>query len=823
MNASLSGMPRFYLALGATTAALLLSAAAHAQSSAPQGPPAPAERPPLGSSLTVDAFGSLPSTSTVFALFDTAVPDVVSERLDTGVLSVGQPTRLGAHGSTWTQTLYRLGDADITDPSGSGAPLLLPGVAEWDKVDIATGIMPSVANAPGTSISLVPKRASSSWSNWLDLAVSPSGLNSGPPEHDPPAIARMNNSGSGNLVLAGPVSDRVGAFISATYLRSSIFEKDKAPKLESSLGSGYVNLFTTPRSGDGLRLTGWFQGATRPLDHHDAYKQPTSSERDRAGTAQVAWNHPLGGGSYGLSVFGGYTQRGRSTDLQPNGPIVIERLTDGPVQQLLDPGSGTDRVIQAGAHLAGDRVTSPTHRHALLGGVEVVRGSMTQHSAFTGRVGETVNGLPARVWDWTDPASISSWHATTMSVFAADTLSFTPRLTLNVGLRFESVFGGASDGSAEPVTWNDWYPRGGMHIHLTDFAQIAAFFQFGRYGHRLPLRDLAYGDPTAPTASVYRWNGGDLTHASSLGPLVERWGPGSGGDPNFSGIDKALRRPAMNEMTFGFESRPKPYAFVRMAAIARYEAPLVGVANVGVPESTYTTIGVPDTGIDRIGAQDDQTLIFYNRSPSTFGADRYLLTNPDDHWATYVGVDFVGQVNAKRLFLIAGGTAGRSEGLSANRGFGPLENDTGVLGEVFIDPNARTYAQGRLFTERGYTLKTALSYAFDHDLTAGIVGRYEDGQHFARMVVLDGLNQGAEASRAFRNGRTRFTFSMTVDGRLTKGFTIGGHRILASLDAYNIFNQSNSVEEEQVTGADPRIETAVQPPRFLRVAVRIPF
>src|SRR5262245_10897154 len=185
MNASLSGMPRFYLALAAS---VMLSAAAHAQSSAPQAPPAPAERPPLGSSLTDDAFGSLPSTSTVFALFDTAVPDVVSERLDTGVLSVGQPTRLGAHGSTWTQTLYRLGDADITDPSGSGTPLLLPGVAEWDKVDVATGIMPSVANAPGTSISLVPRRASSSWSNWLDLAVSPSGLNSGPPEHDPPAI-----------------------------------------------------------------------------------------------------------------------------------------------------------------------------------------------------------------------------------------------------------------------------------------------------------------------------------------------------------------------------------------------------------------------------------------------------------------------------------------------------------------------------------------------------------------------------------------------------------------------------------------------------------
>jgi hypothetical protein len=259
-----------------------------------------------------------------------------------------------------------------------------------------------------------------------------------------------------------------------------------------------------------------------------------------------------------------------------------------------------------------------------------------------------------------------------------------------------------------------------------------------------------------------------------------------------------------------------------MAAIARREATLIGVADVGVPESAYTTIPVPDTGIDRIGSDDDHVLIFYNRVPSTFGADRYLLTNPSDHVATFVGVDFVGEVHAKRFFLIAGGTAGRSEGLSGNRGFGPLENDAAVLGELFIDPNAREYAQGRVFTERGYTIKTALSYQFDHDLSVGLVGRYQDGQHFARMVVLDSLNQGAEAVRAFRNGRTRFTFSMTVDGRLQKGFTVGGRRIALTLEAYNIFNQALSIEELQVTGAGSRVETAVQPPRVIHFGVRIP-
>ena len=136
----------------------------------------------------------------------------------------------------------------------------------------------------------------------------------------------------------------------------------------------------------------------------------------------------------------------------------------------------------------------------------------------------------------------------------------------------------------------------------------------------------------------------------------------------------------------------------------------------------------------------------------------------------------IGQVRAQTVLLHPGVTAGRSEGIAANRGFGPLENDAAVLGEVYIDPNARGHAQGRVFTERGYTIKTAGTYQFPHDTTFGLIGRYQDGQHFARLVILPGLNQGTEAVRAFRNGRTRFTFSMTVDARLQKGFAFGGRR-----------------------------------------------
>ena len=172
----------------------------------------------------------------------------------------------------------------------------------------------------------------------------------------------------------------------------------------------------------------------------------------------------------------------------------------------------------------------------------------------------------------------------------------------------------------------------------------------------------------------------------------------------------------------------------------------------------------------------------------------------------------IGQVHTEKFFFFLGLTAGRSEGIAANRGFGPLENDNGVMGDAYVNPNSLAHAQGRTFTERGYTIKTAATYLFPHDTTFGIIGRYQDGQHFARLVIYDDLNQGPEAVRAFRNGRTRFTFEMTVDTRLQKGFTIGGRRADLIVDAYNLFNEYLEVEEITVSGPTSRLQVR-QPAR----------
>ena len=108
------------------------------------------------------------------------------------------------------------------------------------------------------------------------------------------------------------------------------------------------------------------------------------------------------------------------------------------------------------------------------------------------------------------------------------------------------------------------------------------------------------------------------------------------------------------------------------------------------------------------------------------------------------------------------------------------------------------------------------------EMRLGLIARYQDGQPFARMLILT-LNQGAEAVRAFANGDSRFTFVGTLDARFQKRFVFGDRTLTLLADAYNVLNLSNSVEEDVAAGPNIRLSTAVQPPRSFHVGLRVGF
>ena len=249
-------------------------------------------------------------------------------------------------------------------------------------------------------------------------------------------------------------------------------------------------------------------------------------------------------------------------------------------------------------------------------------------SVFAGRVGELVNGLTARVWDFTDPAGASIWRQRSFALFAGDTFAALPRVTINGGLRFENI-GGSADAHDATIGWSSLLPRAGIHWMMLNFWQLSAFGQYGRYAHRLPLGDLAYGDPTAPTATVARWTG----PADPAEPLARRSPRGADGAAPRARLgrrrrllDHRRRSSARRWMKWCWGSR-RGRGRTRSCASPRSGGSITtssASSNVGVPLSTYSHVTVPDMGIDIVGSGDDQNLLFYNRAPSTFGADRYL-------------------------------------------------------------------------------------------------------------------------------------------------------------------------------------------------------
>lgn len=728
--------------------------------------------PPLGSYITVAPLADLPSSADLYSVLDTAIPETIADRIDTGGLSTGEPARIGAHGSSWTQTRFFLGDIDITDPLGTGTPLLLPTPLMWDRVDAMTGLMPIDRNAPGLAIALTPRLGSARWQRTLSLAGTIPALNAGGPTAVPPEIARLGTWIDGDLVVGGP-----DVFWTTTATHATRFERASTDALDSSLLSSFAHVG---------HAIGWVQRATFP-----------PSERTVAAHGQFSWDRHTN--RLTSSIFGGITIGDHGTDRPRTGTLQIERLRDGPVADVLNAAASTSRTWTVGAKVSTGAVTF---------GASVQGDRASVDPGFGGSVTETLDGIPAHVWQFT-AGSESTWSSATLTAFASGRAAVHARVTLDGGIRAEHISASNSTG-ATVVSWTSLMPRASARWRMFDFAGITAFGGYGRYGHRLPLRDLAWGDPTAPTGRMFLADGTTL---------VSRVGPGTAGDPTFTSIDPMLKRPHMDEIVTGFEARPTTRSFVRLSAIGRRERDLIGVADVGVPESAYTVSYIFDKGVDLVGAQDDELLPVYNRPTSTFGADRYVLANPSDDEGTFVGADLTYQAQTDHLFLLMGATAGRSEGLSASRGFNAAENDNGVLGEVFIDPNARTFAQGRLFTERGYTLKWSGSYRFSHGETIGIIARYQDGQHFARLVIVPDLNQGPEAIRAFRNGRTRFTYTLTIDVRLQKQFG----PVIGFVDAFNLLNKAKEVEEFDVTGPQSRLTAAVQPPRAIHVGGRFTF
>ena len=146
-----------------------------------------------------------------------------------------------------------------------------------------------------------------------------------------------------------------------------------------------------------------------------------------------------------------------------------------------------------------------------------------------------------------------------------------------------------------------------------------------------------------------------------------------------------------------------------------------------------------------------------------------------------------------------------------------MENDPGVIGELFDNPNAQTYAYGHGFVDRGYVIEWWGQYTAPRGYAVAAVARYQDGQPFSRLAIVPDLSQGPEAINGYRLGRTRSTFTLhsTPMSRTRLGGRGPGRRHRGR------FNLLTPATRSKKTSG-PALRSARRP-RFSRHAARLGF
>jgi hypothetical protein len=781
---------------------------------------------PVGTDRTFDEslIETLPADDALAAIVETTVAPLIVDRMSNGGLWVGEPALMGGQASSWRQTSVVLDDLDVTDPARIGTALLRPSRESIAALDVTTALLPASAGGPGPLLRLLSKPSSATWRGSAEGAVIAPALQSASVRIASP-IAKFDSHHDWSGHVGGPLAREAGVFVSTRFTATDRIERADSDPLETGVSSVFGSA-SIARNGH-VRVAGGVDRVGMPYTGRARFRDRDVREANTFTTGQVSWDRSAKNGSL-WSISAGIAQG----DVSPKFAAVdvanrvasagtVERLLDGPVPTLFDAMPATRRRIAGRAELTPS-LGRWGRAQLLQAGVSVSRNTAATRGQTSPPVAELVNGLPARIWEYEYRAPESRWASTAFAGYLTDRVMLGSRATLDAGVRLDTAHGSA-DGADNGISWVSAEPR--LAARWVVARPIAFFGGYARYAHRLPLDYFAYGDPSAATGRVYRWN--DVNHDSVLqageyGALIAAVGPCCNATAA-NRIDSDLRRPTTDEGVIGIETRLAGWS-LRIAGVKRSERDLVGSVDVGAGSDAYDLRFVPDLGEPFRDPPEVRPLAVYDRRPSSFGLDQYLLTNPPDTSGKYDGfeVTIEGRIGS-RFRTHFDGTSYQGWVMAGNRGFRVLENDPGVIGELFENPNARTYAYGHGFVDRGYVIKWWSQYVAPKNYAVSAVARYQDGQPFSRLAIIPDLNQGPEAINGYRLGRTRFTFTFSLDMHVEKTFSVGRGRVAAIVEVFNLLDTDKEVEEDVATGSTFRMPTAVQPPRAARIGVRVAF
>jgi hypothetical protein len=744
----------------------------------------------------------LPYVGTVSGFLETIEPLAITQRIDVAGVEGATEPLWSVRGSSFTQNRILLDGLDVTDPAG-GTSLLYPDAFFFEEIALATAATGATAAGPGTELRLVTPGAvsvetaeigGSASVRWTGSALQSTNID--------PELASL---GVEPRAIVSYPSGRVEAGAKRLYGALDRFSlATRMPRFDAedraSLLGATAKLSLGPWSALGM-----VQRFGRPTlgARPDVAPEATVNATETSQVAQASYLSSRFFATLGMA-------RGHLEPRGPPPPPGVGALVDLATGRVQDaPPRIEDRARERFSALASGEWDHGNH--LVRAGVQLSHARETTSLRIpTGSVRLEVDG---------EAHAVSISPETARTSVGIDELALYLEDDVLVGLkgrRWRLTPGARLDWSrSSSIRWAT--ASGSLAAQVELSPRSVLHFSAGLYPHALTTRlgDAASGDSSW---TWYRWSDLDSDRKVSPGEVGS---PLRRGGPGVTTLDAHLPRPRTCELTVGVERRFGS-GFIRVSGYQRWETNLPQTLNVGISPGSYESFLFHDVGIDgALGTPDDRDLRIYDQR-AQLGEDRFVLTHPDGLSSMSQGVDLLVGVDHRRISWRLSGRAYRDVG-RGNEGNGPNENDTGVLGDLFDDPNTLTNAEGRLYFDRAFTGKLSLTARAPADVRLGAAVRYWDGQPFSRQLFFPDLGQGFTVVQAFPRGRLRYGFNMTVDVRLERDVPLGPIRLTAALEAYNLFNQTREVEEDARSGMRFRDPTRVQPARTIVLEAKIRF
>jgi outer membrane receptor protein involved in Fe transport len=429
------------------------------------------------------------------------------------------------------------------------------------------------------------------------------------------------------------------------------------------------------------------------------------------------------------------------------------------------------------------------------------------------------------------PVAFEPW-ARDHGVYVQDKWTPTRKLTLNLGLRFETTYGWlpATCRPANPFVDGQCFaeiqgapdfkavvPRVSAVYDLSGDGRTALKFSASRYDQPITLSNVQRLNPLGIVNDTRAWtvcaagqtSGCDLN--GDLVPQLNELGISSGfafGTNNR--YSPNLKWPASNEYSIEVQ-RQIPGSVVVSAGYTRRETRRnIGAKNVAVPLESYIPLQVTEVNSGR-------AVTVYNQAPALRGRTDNVWDNFPDLDTNFNGADLTVNKRLSNHWSMTGGAS-----------FGRTVGDIyATLTTVDLNNPNNTFRRGVVGNDVPYSYRMSGVYELPYQVSVSATGQYYQGFPDTTTVSVGNntiaLTQGTQILTVEPRGTTRLPAVKSLDVSVRKMWKIGGRSIEPRVDLYNLTNTATILGRITQLGPTYGRVSSIQRGRLIKLGMSVEF